>query len=287
MYSHVNRSFSWKSLYNPPGRFLHCENKIGVRFIFNNLLCFGYNFCHCRLLFFFFLNQVFICFLSLMHILFFFLQLEFKWVAGNCVPPNTSPMASAPASALWKSWCVPVSACPCRCSPTGLEGAMEPSTGAGGAPRNGGVSMTKRVPRESSCSAKMGAHAPTRSQWSPPASARGTLDSTTSPVTTLRACRLPSPPSTTESGKEPANPASTAWVRTQTLPTRLTRNHLLYRFDCLEDSSLPLLFCYLKIYAFCFDQTHQAVLSIRTFFGVAFPFQSFQDVCISRRVICI
>lgn len=191
----------------------------------------------------------------LIYFLFCFLQLGFKWVAGNCVPPNISLMASVPASVLWRSWCARVSACPCRCSPTGSEEAMEQSTGAGGAPRSGDVSMTKHVPRESSCSAKMAARAPTKSPWSPPASARGTLGSTMSPVITSRACRLLSQPSITESGKEPANPASTAWVRTQTLKTGLTGNHLLYRFDCLEDSSLPLLFSYLKIHAFGFDQT--------------------------------
>lgn len=202
-----------------------------------------------------------------MHDLFYFLQLVFKWVAGNCVPPNTSLTASAPALALWRSWCVLASACPCQCSPTGSEEAMEQSTGVGGALRSGGVSMTRHVPRESSCSAKMAARAPTKSQWSPPASARGTLGSTMSPVTTSRACRLQSQPSITDSGKEPANPASTAWVRTQTLKTGLTSNHPLYRFDCLGDSSLPLLFSYLKIYAFFFVQTQQAVLSIRTSFS--------------------
>lgn len=87
---------------------------------------------------------------------------------------------------------------------------MEQSTGAEGAPRSGGVSMTKRAPRESSCSAKMAARAPTKSQWSPPASARDTHGSTMSPVITSRACRLPSQPHITESGKDPANPASTA-----------------------------------------------------------------------------
>lgn len=158
-----------------------------------------------------------ICFLPLMHFLFCFFQLGFRWVAGNCVPPNIFLMVSAPASALWRSWYVLVSACPCLCSPTGSVEAMERSTGAGGAPRSGGVSMTKHVPRESSCSAKMAAHAPIRSPWSLPASARGTLGSTMSPVITSRACRLPSQPSITERGKEPANPASTAWVRTQTL----------------------------------------------------------------------
>lgn len=135
--------------------------------------------------------------------------------------------------------------------------------------------MTKRAPRESSCSAKMAARAPTKSPWSLPASARGTLGSTMSPVITLRACRLPSQRSITENGKESANPASRAGVRTQTLKTRLASNHLLYRSDRLEDSSLPLLFSYLKIYAFCFDQTHQAVLSIRTFSGNSFSFSSF------------
>lgn len=109
---------------------------------------------------------------------------------------------------------------------------MEQSTGADGAPRSGGVSTTRRAPRESSCSARMAAHAPTKSRWSRPASASGTPASTTSPATTSRACRPPNPPSsTTESGREPANPASTVWAR-----TGLTRKHLLPRFQGLGDA---------------------------------------------------
>lgn len=96
-------------------------------------------------------------------------------------------MATAPASTPSRSLCVPVSVSQLRCFKTGSAGPTAKSSGvAAAAPRTGDASTTRPVLSVSSFSARTAARERTKSQWSPPASARGTQGSTTNQAASLR-----------------------------------------------------------------------------------------------------
>lgn len=125
-------------------------------------------------------------------LLFYFQQWKAKLAAENWGPLSTSPMATAPASTPLRSWFVPASVSPLRCSQTGSAVHTAGSCGAGGAAaRTGGALTTRHAPSAFSCSVRTAAPGHTRSLSSRRVSARGTHGSTMSREVRLRSrfCR--------------------------------------------------------------------------------------------------